>query len=327
MDQSLLESRARKWNEMGKPPFSGLAIGREYQEFQRVAPAGTATMQEYLSASRRLRWLIHGTICIVVVIIGLTVWLWQKGYSVEQAALKLRSFVVGIHIEPGMQPIPGGIFAQGDIHGGGRPEAQPVRTVSIKPFKMGTSEVTFEEYDRFASEKNRLLPGDQGWGRGRRPVINVSWQDANDYADWLSQQTGKPFRLPTESEWEYAARSGGKDQDWAGTSEGSQLKDYAVYETHQTKPVGGKKPNGLGLYDMSGNVWEWVKDCWHDNYEGLPRDGSAWAESGQSSCKRRVLRGGTWTDEAGALRASNRFVSDANDKSAYIGFRLVQDID
>ena len=173
-------------------------------------------------------------------------------------------------------------------------EEKPVHEVRIKPFAIGEFEVTFEEYDRYAIAQGRPLPGDEGWGRGRRPVINVSWYDAVAYAKWLSQQTGKPYRLPTEAEWEYAARSGGQAKVWAGTSDQAQLKEYAVYGTDRTEPVGGKKPNGLGLYDMSGNVFEWVEDCWHENYQGASADGSAWLRVNDSDCGRRVIRGGSW---------------------------------
>jgi formylglycine-generating enzyme required for sulfatase activity len=199
-------------------------------------------------------------------------------------------------------------------------------TVTVRPFAIGTCEVTFDEYDRFAQATGRALHGDEGWGRGRRPVIQVAWEDAKAYAKWLSQQTGKRYRLPTEAEWEYAARSGGKEEIWAGTSKESELKDYAVYERHRTEPVGSKQPNGLGLHDMSGNVWEWVEDCWHKDYEGAPADGSAWLLTGGGDCGRRVVRGGSWLGFPVYLRASTRDGARAGARVNYLGFRLVQDM-
>jgi hypothetical protein len=154
----------------------------------------------------------------------------------------------------------------------------------------------------------------------------ASGDDAKAYAKWLSQATDKRYRLPTESEWEYAARSGRKDEVWAGTSDEKELQDYAVYNTDRTEPVGSRKPNGLGLTDMSGNVWEWVEDCWHENYTGAPSDGSAWLESDAGVCGRRVVRGGSWLNGPGFLRASFRFRDIPDFRSGNIGFRLVQDI-
>lgn len=197
--------------------------------------------------------------------------------------------------------------------------------MTIQQFAMGKYEVTFEEYDRFAIATNRKLPEDQGWGRGERPVMNVSWDDAKAYAAWLAEETGVTYRLPTESEWENAARSRGKEQRWAGASEGQQLKNYAVYDTNSTEPVGGKTPNGLGLYDMSGNVWEWVEDCAHGTYEGAPRDGSAWLEAEGGDCTRRVIRGGSWLNKPGYLRSSYRYWTTADFRNDDLGFRLAQD--
>lgn len=135
-------------------------------------------------------------------------------------------------------------------------------------FKLGKFEVTFDEYYRFVLAKGMSLPEDQKWGRGRRPVINVSWEDSVKYAKWLSEQSGKRYRLPTEAEWEHAARSGGKDEVWAGTSSEQELGSFAWYAANSggTQEVGKKRSNALGLHDMSGNVREWVEDCWHENY-------------------------------------------------------------
>jgi formylglycine-generating enzyme required for sulfatase activity len=230
---------------------------------------------------------------------------------------------------PEMVVIPAGTFQMGDINSDGNEDERPVHTVRInKPFALSKYEVTFEEYDRrFATTTGRKLPDDNDWGRGRRPVINVSWHDAVEYAKWLSVQTGKRYHLPSEAEWEYAARSGGKEETWAGTSREEELGEYACYEVNsggKTQAVGGKKPNGLGLYDMSGNVFEWLQDCWNESYSGAPSDGGPW-ESGE--CGQRVIRGGSWYVTPEFLRASFRRKVFAVYRHSFIGFRLVRDID
>jgi sulfatase modifying factor 1 len=157
-------------------------------------------------------------------------------------------------------------------------------------------------------------------------VIDVSWEDAQAYARWLSHATGKSYRLPTEAEWEYAARSGDKQQTWAGTSEENELTKYAVYSNNsggKTAEVGSREPNGLELYDMSGNVREWVEDCWHKNYTDAPKDGSAWLREG-GACGRRVIRGGSWNDRPGYLRSSFRSRFGPDFRGNFIGFRLAQ---
>lgn len=295
--------------------------------------------REFVMASHRRwnyqRWGTAIVVGLVLMVIGGTIWLWQKGYSLDQARLKVRSFFVSIHIDPEkmgwMKKIDGGSFKQGDVERLGELWRNPVRSVTIKPFAMGQYEVTFEEYDKFAIAKGKPLPVDLDWGRGRRPVINVSWEDAKAYAEWLSQATGKRYRLPTESEWEYAARSGSKQKVWAGTSEESQLGEYAIFFKNsqtRTAEVGGKNENGLGFYDLSGNVWEWVEDCWHDNYQGAPEDGLAWLEKNGGDCSQRVIRGGAWRDNPVFLRSSSRIRSRAvNRYDNGIGFRLAQDIE
>ena len=232
---------------------------------------------------------------------------------------------------PEMVIVPAGNFKMGDIQGKDGDAEKPVHSVSIpKPFAMGRYQITFEEYDRFASATSRPLPNDRGWGRGRQPVINVSWEDAVEYSKWLSEQTGKLYRLATEAEWEYAARSGGRDETWAGTSHEQELGYYAWYDATsggKTQPVGAKKPNGIGLYDMSGNVWEWVEDCWHENYNGAPTDGSAWLQNGDYDRHRRVIRGGSWRSVPADLRSSFRGIGLARTRDIGFGFRLARNID
>lgn len=196
---------------------------------------------------------------LVILLIGGTTWLWWKGYMVDQAGLKVKSLFISIHKEADMVSVPGGTFQQGDVEQLGGSWRNPHHPVTIKAFKLGKYEVTFDEYDRYAIAKGMRLPEDQGWGRGRRPVINVSWDDGKAYAEWLSCETGQRYRLPSESEWEYAARSGAKQEMWAGTSEISQLGGYANFlenSGNRTAEVGGKTPNSFGLHDLSGNVWE-----------------------------------------------------------------------
>jgi formylglycine-generating enzyme required for sulfatase activity len=163
-------------------------------------------------------------------------------------------------------------------------------------------------------------------------VINVSWHEARHYADWLSRHTGKRYRLPTESEWEYAGRSGMNGTIWAGTSNEAELDQYAVYAANskgRTAPVGqdqGRRPNAFGLYDLTGNVFEWVEDCMHPNYQGAPNDGTAWLEAGNGNCKARTLRGGSWLDPPDFIRASRRLRLLADARSNDIGFRLAEEI-
>lgn len=312
----------------------GLALTDALDWLQKKPDQFSPGERQFVTASRNRKWRSRGVAAIlggIVILLILEIsWLWQRGYNVEQAILKVQSLVMSIHVEPMMISISGGTFRQGDINALGG--AFPVREVAINSFAIGKYEVTFEEYDRFAIAMDRDLPGDQGWGRGQRPVINVSWEDVKEYAAWLSDKSGKRFRLPTESEWEYAARSGDTYEIWAGTSDEKLLADYAVYSVNSenlqngTAMVGQKKPNGFGLHDMSGNAWEWVKDCWHNNYEGAPTDGSAWLETRGGDCGRRVLRGGSWGHLPVGVRSSSRYNFEVGFRIISIGFRLAQDL-
>jgi len=205
---------------------------------------------------------------------------------------------------PEMMIIPAGKFNMGSNDYDGE---QPIHSVTIAyEFALGKYPVTFDEYDLFCQATKREKPSDQGWGRGKRPVINVYWQDAKDYCQWLSKQTGKQYRLPSEAEWEYACRAGTRARFSFGDNEGD-LSQYAWYESNaggKTHPEGEKKPNPWGLYDMHGNVWEWCEDTWHDNYQGAPVDGSAWINSNENN---RVLRGGSWGCIPNGVRSADRY--------------------
>ena len=201
--------------------------------------------------------------------------------------------------------IPAGSFRMGCLRSNCYEGAElPAHVVRITSFEMSKYEVTFEEYDAFTDATGRERAHDAGWGRGRRPVIFVSWHDAVAYTQWLSSQTGENYRLPSEAEWEYEARAGstteyswGNDPNLANcVGCGSQ------WDNKQTAPVGSFPANAWGLHDMHGNASEWVQDCWNHDYRGAPTDGSAW-ESGE--CDRRVRRGGS--SHGGYIRSSERY--------------------
>lgn len=279
--------------------------------------------------SRGLRIVAFPALLVVFLFGNLVVARWGLTTLNTSAEAKSESLVCRTldGMGPEMIIVSAGSFQMGAAGDKGLPTELPRHSVTIRTVGISTCEVTFDEYDRFAQATGRSLPNDEGWGRGRRPVINVSWDDAKAYAIWLSEGTGKGYRLPTEAEWEYAARSEGKDETWAGTSEEGQLKDYAVYRADRTALVGGKKPNGLGLYDMSGNVREWVEDCWHGDYTGAPADGLVWREANGGVCGMRGVRGGSWYNKSENLRASNRDGDGANHRRYTFGFRLAQELE
>jgi formylglycine-generating enzyme required for sulfatase activity len=223
-----------------------------------------------------------------------------------------------------MQLIPSGTFLMGSAdEEQDAVSEKPQHPVTItQRFALGRYPVTFEEYDRFAASSGRERPNDQGWGRGRRPVINVSWDDAVAYCAWLSQQTGRSYRLPTEAEWEYACRAGSKTH-WCFGDEEKDLGEHAWYRKNaesKTHPVGEKQPNPWGLYDMHGNVWEWCLDSQRAYTAAAATDPVGPTDAGAS----RVLRGGSWRYFARNVRSACRSANDPGDRGNSLGFRCAR---
>jgi formylglycine-generating enzyme required for sulfatase activity len=228
---------------------------------------------------------------------------------------------------PEMVEVPGGKFVMGSAEGDDD-EKPPHEVVIGKPFAVGRFEITFVEWDACAKDggcvKNKA-PNDEGWGRARRPVINVSWNDAREYLGWLSQKTGKTYRLLTEAEWEYAARAGTTSKYAFGdTLEKAQARfSEGKSGIGQTAEVGSYPANSWGLYDMHGNVWEWVEDCYGAGYAEAPGDGSARTIA---NCGARVLRGGSWDYGPEDLRSSVRYKLPPQYRVDEIGFRVARDL-
>lgn len=229
--------------------------------------------------------------------------------------------------EPGpeMVVIPAGEFSMGCFGTPHLPDAnchgreEPVHRVTIpQPLAVSKYEVTFEDYDRFPGATEQA--NDDGWGRGRRPAINVSWQQAKAYVEWLSRETGRTYRLLSEAEWEYAARAGSTGRmDW-GENKANCGSCGSRWDGTQTAPVGSFPANPWGLHDILGNVGEWVEDCWNRNYVGSPSDGTAWTEG---DCASRVIRGGDFL-VGGPPGAPVRSRWPASTRAQIIGFRVAR---
>jgi formylglycine-generating enzyme required for sulfatase activity len=225
---------------------------------------------------------------------------------------------------PEMIMLPGGRFRMGDIQGGGSGDARPVHEVELDNFALSRYPVTFEEYDLYCMVTGSRKASGNGWGRGRRPVVDVSWQDANNYCDWLSMITGRPYRLPTEAEWEYGCRAG-TDTVYFFGNDVRLVHEYAWYAENagnSTHPVGQKKANAWGLYDLYGNVWEWCADSYKkDYYTELPMSNPPGAEQEGVG---RVLRGGSWDSGERFVRSSFRFRLSSGLRIIRVGFRVAQ---
>ncbi len=256
------------------------------------------------------------------------------GHAADVVPERLRDLLPVSELkEPQMVRVPRGDFLLDFQMGSaeGEDEEHPVHAVHFaKPFAIGKYEVTFEEYEVYARHTGAEVPSDEGWGRSRRPVINVSWADARAYARWLSSATGKSYRLPTEAEWEYASRAGTTTTYWWGDNVGKNHANCegcgSQWAGERTAPVGSFAPNPWGLYDTLGNVWEWTTDCWHDSYAGAPAGGAAWKKGGGGDCSRRMVRGGAWFNKPWNIRSALRFGADDVYELPFLGFRLAEDV-
>ncbi|WP_295383841.1 formylglycine-generating enzyme family protein [uncultured Thiodictyon sp.] len=256
------------------------------------------------------RWWWPTALAAGLSVLGLALWYqWWGGTST---------------LHPPMVPIPAGSFSMGcqPADRGCYDDENPAHQVQVPAFEIGKYEVTFDEWDACVAERRCThKPDDERWGRGSRPVINVSWDDAQQYVAWLGRKTGKPYRLPSEAEWEYAARAGTRTA-WSFGDDEQALGDYAWFDANaggKTHPVGEKRPNPWGLYDVHGNVWEWVQDKGHGSYQGAPADGRPWDDVSGAG---RVARGGGWIGSGRYVRSACRSGNVSGVRDLNVGFRL-----
>jgi formylglycine-generating enzyme required for sulfatase activity len=314
---------AREWTLRRNP--EALAITELQRTFLKASEQeeGLRLAASKAAQTQRIRVRLILLLLAAIIVIGPAAW-WKQAWLKEQVywVANVRGHVLTAETQrtlktgdsfkectdcPEMVVVPADTFTMGSSPGLGASSEQPAHQVTITyPFAVGKFELTFEEWDA-CSTYGDCDPhiSTNGWGRGRQPVINLTWNDALRYLAWLSRVTGQHYRILTEAEWEYAARGKSLTHFSFGNDE-SPLDQYGWYASnsdHHTHPVGEKKPNPFGLYDIHGNVSEWVEDCYHDGYRGAPSDGSAWLSG---NCTRRVARGGSWLDRARSLRSATR---------------------
>jgi formylglycine-generating enzyme required for sulfatase activity len=251
----------------------------------------------------------------------------QAQTPTETAAAPFRTFRDCSEC-PEMVELPAGRFMMGQADGDG--DERPVHEVTIgRPFAIGKFEVTFDEWDACGAdggcEKNKK-PYDEDTGRGRHPVVNISRQDATAYLQWLSRKTGKFYRLLSEAEWEYAARAGTTTKYSTGDTITKEQAKFAsgTYREGGSEEVGKYPPNPWGLYDMHGNVWEWVEDCYETSYRGAPSNGSVRL---LSQCPYGVVRGGSWDYSPDNLRSAARYKLRSNYRINDVGLRVARAMD
>jgi formylglycine-generating enzyme required for sulfatase activity len=289
------------------------------------------------------RWLLSFGVLLAAIVagVGMAAW-WQppwigdslawltggRDHAISERrerALKPKDTFRECQSCPEMVVVPAGEFMMGwpATQAGTSDNEGPQHKVTIgRPFAVARFELTFAEWDACVAQGGCPRDtSDQTSRRPRQPVINVSWNEAKLYVAWLSKITGKPYRLLSEAEWEYAARAGSTARYASGDDEAG-LDPYAWYSANannRAHPVGEKAPNAFGLFDMHGNVWEWVEDCYHEDYEGAPVDGAAWTTG---ACEARVLRGGAFNNTPPFLRPAYRLKAMSVDQQLFFGIRI-----
>jgi formylglycine-generating enzyme required for sulfatase activity len=365
-EHTRLSDLVRRWQERNKAKDL-LIRGRELAEAQawagnppRVAPPVTDLHHEFLAASRKQerrgrRMRVVAAAAVVSTVAGLAYFGWAdqtllKAYMqtfLDALQPKVLSQAAELALKPGatfkecancpeMIVVPPGTFMMGAAasDSGAEADESPKHTVTIaKPFAVSKFDVTFDEWDAcYALFGCDYQPGDMGWGRGRHPVVNVTWDDVQQYVKWLSRQTGKQYRLLSESEWEYSARAGSdKTYYWGddiGRGNASCDGCGSQWDNKETAPVGSFPPNAFGLDDMLGNVFQWVQDCYHESYQGAPTDGAAFempCPGGTTGAgTRRVLRGGAFGEPPANLRAAHRDWFNTGVRAGGVGFRVAK---
>jgi formylglycine-generating enzyme required for sulfatase activity len=358
---------AHQWLEAGRP--SGMLLRPPVLDQAEAwlafrpggAPAPTAETETLIAQSRkamlgtqRLRRIALASIFALMmsVILGLVGWInqayiadqWRRwtvtrpyaaaqvwphvlSAAQEQALKPGRSFKECAKDCPEMVVVPAGSYTMG-----GTTENRHTVTFA-KPFAISKYELTFADWDAcvVGGGCNGYRPSDQGWGRSHQPVINVDWDDAQQYVAWLSQVTGKTYRLLSEAEYEYAARAGttttypwGDDIKFNGQGMANCDGCGSKWDNSQTAPVGSFPPNEFGLYDMVGNVLEWTEDCAHTDLNGAPTDGSAWLADADGNCTNRIVRGGSWSQAPNFLRLEVRAGGNPGFRVDGLGFRVAR---
>jgi formylglycine-generating enzyme required for sulfatase activity/serine/threonine protein phosphatase PrpC len=257
--------------------------------------------------------------------------------SVTQAPAAAPAFAEGSEFSdplkngspgPAMIVIPAGTFEMGSPGSSRHGEERPRHSVKVDRFAISKYEITFEQYDVFATATGRKLPDNLYMDRKTHPVIFVTWDDAYYYAEWLSEQTRAAYRLPSEAEWEYAASAGKRSPHWWGFNMEPNMAHCQIgcstpYDPKKPTAVGSFKPNPFGVYDTAGNVAEWVEDCWHDDYNGAPATAKVWVGG---DCVYRAVRGGSYFSPEDSIRHSKRDKFKSDQTYDHIGIRVVREL-